>query len=116
MPRTPKSPDGEAPKKTARKVAGKPEAEAKTLKKKTSTAKSSKLKVAQAEIVATPVVKATNPTVAAPSVKDVLTMPSLEERIRARAYELYLRRGGRGGSPEQDWFEAAAEVYGESVA
>jgi len=43
-------------------------------------------------------------------------MPSLEERIRIRAYELYLRRGGRGGSPEQDWFQAVAEIYGESVA
>jgi hypothetical protein len=40
----------------------------------------------------------------------------LEERIRIRAYELYLQRGGNGGSPEQDWFQAVAEVYGHSVA
>ena len=40
----------------------------------------------------------------------------MEEQIRIRAYELYLQREGRGGSPEQDWFQAAAEVYGESIA
>jgi len=50
------------------------------------------------------------------SAKEVVPMASLEERIRIRAYELYLRRGGRGGSPEQDWFQAVAEIYGESVA
>jgi hypothetical protein len=44
-----------------------------------------------------------------------LEMPH-EEQIRIRAYELYLQRGGRGGSPEQDWFRAVAEVHGESVA
>jgi len=38
--------------------------------------------------------------------------PSLEERIRARAYELYLQRGDRGGSPEQDWLQAQAEICG----
>ena len=47
---------------------------------------------------------------------EVFVMQSLEEKVRARAYELYLRRGGRGGSPEQDWFQAMQEVYGESVA
>jgi Protein of unknown function (DUF2934) len=36
----------------------------------------------------------------------------VEEKIRARAYELYLQRGGRGGSPEQDWFQAQKEVCG----
>jgi Protein of unknown function (DUF2934) len=39
--------------------------------------------------------------------------PVLEEKIRARAYELYLQRGGSGGSPEQDWFQAQKEVCGE---
>ena len=36
----------------------------------------------------------------------------LEEQIRARAYEIYLQRGGVGGSPEQDWFQAQREVCG----
>jgi len=39
--------------------------------------------------------------------------PVLEEKIRARAYELYLQRGGSGGSPEQDWLQAQKEVCGE---
>ena len=39
--------------------------------------------------------------------------PMVEEKIRTRAYELYLQRGGRGGSPEQDWLQAQKEVCGE---
>ena len=46
----------------------------------------------------------------------VVASPSLEERVRIRAYELYLQRGANGGSPEQDWFQAVAEVYGQSLA
>jgi hypothetical protein len=43
--------------------------------------------------------------------------PMIEETIRARAYELYLQRGGRGGSPEQDWLQAQKEVCGgQSIA
>jgi hypothetical protein len=42
---------------------------------------------------------------------------SLEEQIRLRAYHLYLRRGGHGGSPEQDWLQAVEEISREhSVA
>ena len=37
----------------------------------------------------------------------------LDEQIRERAYELYLRRGGNGGSPEQDWLQARQEICGE---
>jgi len=37
----------------------------------------------------------------------------VEEKIRMLAYELYLRRGGRGGSPEQDWLQAKKEICGE---
>jgi hypothetical protein len=39
--------------------------------------------------------------------------PSVEEKIRARAYELYLKRGDNGGSPEQDWLRAVEEVCGQ---
>ncbi len=116
MPRTPKANDGEAPKKPTRKATSKPEAESKVLETKTPAAKSAKPKAAKPEIAAAPVAEVTHPPAASPALREVLTMVSLEERIRIRAYELYLRRGGRGGSPEQDWFEAAAEVYGESVA
>ena len=41
--------------------------------------------------------------------------PVLEEKIRMRAYELYMQRGGTGGSPEQDWFQAQKEVCGEHL-
>lgn len=48
--------------------------------------------------------------------KEVAVELPVEDKIRIRAYELYLQRQGQGGSPEQDWFQAAAEVYGQSVA
>ena len=38
--------------------------------------------------------------------------PSIEEQIRQRAYEIYLERGGHGGSPEQDWLRAVEEISG----
>jgi hypothetical protein len=41
------------------------------------------------------------------------TRSSLEEQIRARAYELYLQRRGHGGTPEQDWFRAQQEICGQ---
>ena len=41
---------------------------------------------------------------------------SLEERIRQRAYELYLQRQGQHGSPEQDWLQAAAEIRSQYTA
>ena len=44
------------------------------------------------------------------------TKASIEEKIRARAYELFLQRGGYGGSPEQDWLQAVAEIHDQSVA
>ena len=49
-------------------------------------------------------------------VSAVVSSPSLEEKVRIRAYELYLQRGTNSGSPEQDWFQAVREVYGQSVA
>jgi hypothetical protein len=42
--------------------------------------------------------------------------PSVEEQIRRRAYELFLQRGGHGGSPEQDWLQAEAEVRARHFA
>jgi hypothetical protein len=40
----------------------------------------------------------------------------LEERIRQRAYELFLERGGHYGNPEQDWLRAEAELRNGRVA
>lgn len=39
-----------------------------------------------------------------------------EERIRVRAYEIFLRRGGQGGSPESDWLLAREELQRENAA
>ncbi|MGD0972934.1 MAG: DUF2934 domain-containing protein [Candidatus Korobacteraceae bacterium] len=42
--------------------------------------------------------------------------PVTEEQVRLRAYELFLQRGGFWGNPEQDWFQAEAEVRARRVA
>ena len=41
---------------------------------------------------------------------------SLDDRIRRRAYELYLARGGAGGSEMEDWLEAERQVSGRAGA
>ncbi len=109
MPNTPKATDGETPKKRTRKTASVPEDSTKVVK----TAKKAAAKTAEVKKVA---VVAAAPEAQREVKSEVFVMQSLEEKVRARAYELYLRRGGQGGSPEQDWFQATAEVYGESVA
>jgi len=40
---------------------------------------------------------------------------TLEERIRARAYELYAQRGFLDGFAEQDWLRAEEEVKGRAA-
>lgn len=35
---------------------------------------------------------------------------SIEERIRLRAHQIYLQRGGREGSELDDWLQAEAEI------
>lgn len=40
-------------------------------------------------------------------------MPGKEERIRARAYELWEREGGSHGSHERHWLEATRQVEAE---
>jgi hypothetical protein len=37
--------------------------------------------------------------------------PPLEERIRRRAYELYVERGNQSGSELDDWLQAEQEVH-----
>lgn len=91
MAKEPRATDGTTPKKRTRKSATEPENGTKVVSEAKLVAKSKKN-------------------------MDVATVPQLEDQIRARAYELYLQRGGQGGSPEQDWFQAAEEIYGQSVA
>lgn len=40
---------------------------------------------------------------------------SLEDRIRRRAHELYLERGGQPGSALDDWLRAEREVRAEEL-
>jgi hypothetical protein len=37
----------------------------------------------------------------------------LEEQIRRRAHQIYLQRGGDGGSELDDWLEAESEIRAE---
>ena len=37
-----------------------------------------------------------------------------EDAIRQRAYEIYVRRGMQDGRPDDDWFEAEAELRNEA--
>jgi hypothetical protein len=58
--------------------------------------------------------KAAEQVTASPKfVHETQSSPVLEEKIRTRAYELYLQRGGTGGSPEQDWLQAKEEICGQ---
>ena len=38
---------------------------------------------------------------------------SLEERVRRRAYELYIERGNESGSELDDWLQAEEEIRAE---
>jgi hypothetical protein len=46
------------------------------------------------------------PRIKTPSIE---TLP-LEERIRRRAYELYVQRGNQSGSEFDDWLQAEEEI------
>jgi hypothetical protein len=79
--------------------------------KKTSAKKSTSKTEPTAPEVQTPEVVASN----------LSTMPtpspnSLHERIRARAYEIYMERGGQHGFDQADWLQAEAELKGKLTA
>ena len=46
----------------------------------------------------------------APAKESTVAMPSLEERVRQRAYELYVERGNESGSELDDWLQAEEEI------
>ncbi len=49
--------------------------------------------------------------------KEIRSLPAdLEERIRARAYELWEQRGRQHGNPEEDWLRAELEIVGGRAA
>jgi hypothetical protein len=45
----------------------------------------------------------------------VTTMTMSDEQVRARAYELYLQRNADGGTAEEDWYRAEAELRGKTA-
>jgi hypothetical protein len=48
--------------------------------------------------------------------KSSVETPTLEERIRGRAYELYVLRGNESGSEVDDWLQAEEEIRGAEEA
>jgi hypothetical protein len=42
--------------------------------------------------------------------KPAIETLSLEERVRGRAYELYIERGNESGSELDDWLQAEEEI------
>jgi len=52
--------------------------------------------------------KGAAPKKAAP--RPVPSIQELEERVRQRAYELYLERGREAGHEREDWSRAEAEI------
>jgi hypothetical protein len=46
------------------------------------------------------------------STDDQISKQAREETIRLRAYDLYLNRGGEGGSDLDDWLQAEIECFG----
>lgn len=64
-----------------------------------------------APIASTQPRKPAEPSIPVPIVAPELThTPALVERIRARAYELYVERGFQHGHDVQDWLDAEAEI------
>jgi len=51
----------------------------------------------------------TAPARGKPRVTEPENLP-LEERIRLRAYELYVQRGNESGSEFEDWLQAEEEI------
>jgi len=45
----------------------------------------------------------------------VIEAPSLEERIRQRAYEIYLQRSHQSATELDDWLRAEAEILREDA-
>jgi hypothetical protein len=45
-----------------------------------------------------------------PAPKSTIETLPLEERIRRRAYELYVQRGNESGSELDDWLQAEEEI------
>ncbi len=74
---------------------------------KAKTPKDSAAKTAKPKAIANKTISQAEP----PEVRELA--PDLQERIRARAYELWEQRGRQNGNPEEDWARAEHEIVGE---
>jgi hypothetical protein len=112
MPKAPRDKDSAAPKKTTKSRKVTPTngngVHAESGNGNGNGAVAVPVTVSKKDVISTP----------AASLSEVIAAPaaslSVEERIRARAYELYLQRGDNHGSPEQDWLRAVEEVRGQA--
>ena len=109
MPKAPQDKEGATPKKRTRKAA--------TAKDAGNGAHAESGNGAAAQSVAATSVAAPVGVPKKSRVTSNIQLTSdIEEQIRRRAYEIYLERGGNGGSPEQDWLRAQEEIRARSVA
>lgn len=84
-----------------------------TAAKKPATKKTSAVRVTKAAAppAATPVA-----VEAQPAKQEAVIPEVVEQKIRHRAYELFLLRNGHEGDPTEDWLRAEAEVKAKLVA
>ncbi len=82
--------------------------EAKSVKKRKTAKKAAKANVAGPKKVTAKAKSKTKPKAKSRAVK--AASPPTHETVAARAYELYLARGGSPGQPEKDWAQAEAEL------
>lgn len=98
MPKVPRDKEGAAPKKRSRK---------------TTPASGNGVHAENGNgAVATPITVSAEVVEVVTEAKASPGLPNLEEKIRVRAYEIYLQRGENHGSPEQDWLRAVEEICG----
>jgi hypothetical protein len=72
--------------------------------------KASKAKSSKSQKSSTPEVTVMTPSTNIRLVKSNNTKVDLQRAIRARAYELFLQRGGQHGHDFEDWLRAEAEL------
>ena len=56
--------------------------------------------------------KIVKPSTLAPKSEGVTIVIPIDQRIRQRAYELYLQRGQTDGHDLEDWLQAECEIKG----
>jgi hypothetical protein len=79
----------------------------------TVTVSKKKSTVSELQTSSAPDSNATNGNAPRSRSTDTSVYPSVsEEKIRQRAYELYMQRGGKHGSHSDDWYRAEAELRG----